>query len=181
MTRRIGWIGALVFVIGSPVITPPHSASALSVIAPENAEQMVQKSDLIVIGDVQDLIETAETRFDRNSRGEVTGAYSTVRVRLRKVFKGNPKIREILVGQPVVWGTSRNGKRYARSIDVDVKPFKKARYLLFLKKGLGADAYFPVGIVYGKYNLDGKDQSEENLQWTGFQEMRKVVRQRYKE
>jgi hypothetical protein len=176
-------MSVLVFAIASPAfIAPPQPASALSVAVPSNADEMIRKSDFIVIGDVEQSIENAKTRWVRNSRGEVTSAYSEVRVKVRKVFKGNPKVKEILVGQHVVWATNRGGKRYVQLIDEDVKPFKKARYLLFLQKGLGVDTYFPAGIVYGKYNLDGKDPSEEDphLRWAGFEEIRKVVRQQFK-
>lgn len=182
MNRRIGWISALIFAIGSPTfIAPPQPASALSYIAPETADQMIQQSDFIVIGDVQDSIGTARTRWVRNQRGEVISAHSTVRVKVRKVFKGNPKTKEIIVGQNVIWAKRRDGTRYVQSIDEIVKPFQKARYLLFLKKGNGVNYYFPMGLVLGKVNLDGKDRFEEASQSTQFQEIRKVVRARFKE
>jgi len=72
MIRRIGWISALVFAIESPVfITSLQPASALSIVASETAESSVQQSDFIVIGDVQESIENAKTRFVRSSHGEV--------------------------------------------------------------------------------------------------------------
>lgn len=182
MNRRIGWMSALILSIASPaIITPLPPVSALSVINPKDANELIQKSDLIVVGDVQDSIETAKTRQLRDQNGQPIREYSTVRVKVRKVFKGNAATKEITVGQHVVWVKRRDGTRYVGSIDRDVKPFQKARYLLFLQKGIGVAEYFPVGIVYGKYNLDGKDDSEENLQWTGFQEIRKAVRARFKE
>ncbi|MGG6264776.1 hypothetical protein [Leptolyngbya sp. AN10] len=71
------------------------------------------------------------------------------------------------------------GRRYFDSIDEGVKPFQKARYLLFLR---GRNVYFVSGVVYGRYNLDGKDRSEENLfRWANFEQIRKVARERFKE
>ncbi|OYD95502.1 hypothetical protein CDG76_11160 [Nostoc sp. 'Peltigera membranacea cyanobiont' 210A] len=58
---------------------------------------------------------------------------------------------------------------------------KNAKYILFLKKGLnGSPLYFPVGVYYGKFNVDGTDKAENKIENSDFKLIQKDVIERFK-
>lgn len=153
-----------------------------SFVAPTNIDGLIQESDLIVIGKIDQSLEEAEPLISRDADGEISSAVSLVNMTVKKVFKGdsNLKNQTIKIGQSVVIVSDKTGKPYIRAVE-NVQPFQKGRYLLFLKKGNGVDAYFVTGLFYGRHNLDGTDNSEENIDDKSYQTIRSIVRQRFKE
>ncbi|MEH2251353.1 hypothetical protein [Nostoc sp.] len=77
-----------------------------------------------------------------------------------------------------------NGKSYIRVFDeyTPLEPGKK--YVLFLRKGIdtGEGLYFPTGVMYGKYNVEGGD-AKENAAFDDatFKAIKKAVKDRFKE
>ncbi|MDF2388127.1 hypothetical protein JMG10_42280 [Nostoc ellipsosporum NOK] len=120
--------------------------------------------------------------ISRDADGEILSAVSLVNMAVKKVFKGdsNLKNQTIKIGQSVVIVGDQTGKPYIRAVE-SVQPFQKGRYLLFLKKGNGVDAYFVTGLFYGRHNLDGTDNSYENIDDKSYQTIRSIVRQRFQE
>ena len=153
-----------------------------SFIAPSDVEGLIKESDLIVIGKVGQSLEEAEPLISRDADGEVSSAVSLVKMTVKKVFKGdaNLKNQTIKIGQSIAILSDKTGKPYVRSVE-NVQPFQKGRYLLFLKKGIGVDAYFPTGLFYGRHNIDKTDNSEENIDSPSYQTIRKTVRQQFKD
>jgi len=161
----------------------PMQRLSASIISPEDVDGLIAASDLIVIGKIQQSIEEAKPMILRDADGEISSATSEVQFKVQRVFKGdlNLRDREITVGQQAAILIDSNGKPYVRTIE-DFQPFKKnSRYLLFLKKGFNTEAYFPTGVYFGKYNIDGTDNSEDAIQTESFQSMRKIVKERFKE
>ena len=166
--------------------TQQNSASsrriAFSFVVPDDVDDMIRKSDLVLIGQSEQSLEEAASRLERAPDGLPMGMTSVFKVKVRKMFKGNPRMKTVRVAQSIGIRKDRQGKRYIDRPDAIVQPLKKgARYLLFLKKGNGINAYFPAGMYYGKHNLDGKDTEENTINDPKFREIQKIVRQRFKE
>ena len=149
-------------------------------IAPETVDGLISTSDLVVIARIKQSIEEAKSVPEVARDGTISAAISEVQGEIRKVFKGNLDLKgqTITIGQQAAVLTGKDGKRYIRAID-NYQPFNKGRYLLFLKKGFDGKTYFPIGVYYGKYNIDGTDTSEEVIQDDTFRTIRKAVRQRF--
>ncbi|MDF5736383.1 MULTISPECIES: hypothetical protein [unclassified Nostoc] len=102
---------------------------------------------------------------------------------MSKVFKRDPTLKEIRLGQQAAV-VQENGKSYIRVFDeyTPLEPGKK--YVLFLRKGIdtGEGLYFPTGVMYGKYNVDGGDAKEDAaFDDPTFNAIKKAVKDRFKE
>lgn len=150
-------------------------------IAPETVDSLIGASDLIVIAKIKQSIEEAKPVPQFTNDGAIITTISEVQGEISKVLKGNVNLKgkSIPIGQQAAMLTDKNKKRYISTIE-DYRPFKKGRYLLFLKRGLDGKRYFPVGVYYGKYNIDGIDNSEDAIQDKKFITIRKAIRQRFK-
>jgi hypothetical protein len=153
-----------------------------SFIAPETLDGLINASDLVIIARIKQSIEEAKSVPEVANDGTIGAPISQVQGEIRKVFKGdlNLKGQTITIGQQAAMLTGEDGKPYIRAID-DYQPFNKGRYLLFLKKGFDGKTYFPIGVYYGKYNIDGTDTSEDVIQDNTFKTIRNAVRQRFKD
>ena len=160
----------------------PVQRSQASFAGPSDVDGLVKGSDLIVIGKIEQSLEEAEPIVSRDVDGEISSATSLVKMTVRKVFKGDPNLKNqtIKIGQSIAILTDKTGKPYIEAIE-NVHPYQKGRYLLFLRKGNGVDAYFASTLFYGRHNINGTDNSEEKIDSPSYQTVRKIVRQRFKE
>lgn len=160
----------------------PVQRSQVSIAGPSDVDGLIKESDLIVIGKIEQSLEEAEPIVTRATDGAISSAASLVKMTVRKVFKGDPNLKNqtIKIGQSIVILSDKRGKPYISAIET-VQPYQKGRYLLFLKKGNGVDAYFAITLFYGRHNIDGTDNSEEKIDSPSYQTVRKIVRQRFKE
>lgn len=150
--------------------------------SPTEIDGLIRESDLIVIGQIQQSLEEAEPLISQDADEGISSFDTSVSMKVMKVFKGGANLENqtIKIGQHIVIRDDNAGKPYIQALE-DVYPFQKGRYLLFLKRAVGVDAYFPMGLFYGRYNLDGTDTSEEEINDESYQTIRKLVRQRFKE
>jgi len=154
-----------------------------SIIAPDNIDDMISKSDLIVIGKPTQSILESTPLIQRDSEGYVSEAISLTQFKIQRVLKGQPYADTIAIGQQAaVLTDKRTAKTFLQVFD-DYQPLvKNAKYILFLRKGLNnSPLYFPYGVYYGKVNVDGSDQAEDNIQSLDFQSIRKAVLQRFQQ
>ncbi len=182
---------ALSGLLSAPTVSPAQTVKqspassqriAFSFIAPADVDEMVRTSDLILIGQSEQSLEEATPQLTYAPDGLVMGVISLFKVKVHRVFKGNPRLKTVTVAQSIGIRKNAKGERYVDRVDAPVQPMKKGgRYLLFLKKGNGISAYFPTGLYYGKHNLDGKDSEENTIQDETFRTIQKEVRQRFKE
>jgi len=160
----------------------PVVRSMASYYGPTDINGLIKDSDLVVIGKIEQSLEEAEPLIGRDSEGGISSANSLVNMTVKKVFKGSPSLKNqtIKVGQSIAIVKEPGKKTYIQGIE-NVAPYQKGRYLLFLTKANGADAYFANTLFYGRHNLDGTDTSEEKINSPSYQELRKLVRQRLKD
>jgi hypothetical protein len=166
----------------SPVESP-EIINGMPVRRLEEIDGLVSASDLIVIGQIQQSLEEAEPRIIREADGAISSFSSYVNMKVKKVFKGdaNLKNQTLKIGQNVVILTDNAGNPYIQAVE-GASPFQKGRYLLFLRKAAaGFEGYFPVGLYYGRHNLDGTDGSEANINDTSYQTIRRLVRERFRD
>jgi hypothetical protein len=162
----------------------PVKRLASSIIPIDGIDDLIAKSDLIVIGKTDKSIVEALPILGRDHEGFITTAVSEVPFKVSKVFKGDSTLKEIRLGQQAAL-VQENGKSYImRAFDeyTPLEPGKK--YLLFLRKGIdtGEGLYFPTGVMYGKYNVDGSDAREDAaFDDPTFQAIKKAVKDRFKE
>jgi hypothetical protein len=142
---------------------------------------MIETADLIVIGRVEKTIEETAP-FIESDDGEVVSALTLVPLTIKKVFKGdaNLKNKQVILGQQAAILKDKKGNSYA-SILEGFAPFQKAKYLLFLAKSTDGKAYFPVGVYFGKHNLDGLDKEEAKTQRENVKNIGKIVKERFKD
>ena len=133
-----------------------------SIIPIDGLDDLIAKSDLIVIGKTEKSVAEARSIIGRDHEGFIATAISEVPFKVSKVFKGDPTLKEIRLGQQAAV-VQENGKSYIQVFDeyTPLEPSKK--YVLFLRKGIGTgeELYFPTGVMYGKYNVDGGDTRED--------------------
>jgi hypothetical protein len=159
----------------------PVRLSMGSIAAVGGVDGMIAQSDLIVIGKVEKTIEEAGPTVLSEDYG-VVDAVTYVPLTIKKVFKGDATLKntEIVLGQQAAVLKDKKGNPYA-SILEGFAPFQKGKYLLFLKRSFDGKAYFPVGVFYGKHNLDGTDPDEEKTQYEEVKNIRKIVKEKFKD
>lgn len=151
-----------------------------SIIAPKDVEDLIAKSDIIVIGKPTQSIPESTPLIQHDFGGY---AISQTEFKVERVLKGASYSDTLLIGQQAAIVADRiTGKSFLQ-VFYDYQPLvKNAKYLLFLKKGLNGSAlYFPVGVYYGKFNVDGTDQAENKIENPDFKLIRKNVFERFKE
>lgn len=159
----------------------PVRLSMGSIIPVGGVDGMIAQSDLIVIGKVEKTIEETPPTIESEDDG-VTAALTYVPLTIKKVFKGDAALKntQIILGQQAAILKDKKGNPYA-SILEGFSPFQKGKYLLFLKRSMDGKAYFPVGVYYGKHNLDSTDLEEEKTQNDEVKNIRKVVKEKFKD
>jgi hypothetical protein len=142
---------------------------------------MIAQSDLIVIGKVEKTIEEAGPTILAEIDG-VSDAVTYVPLTIKKIFKGDPALKntEIVLGQQAAILKDKKGNSYASVLE-GFAPFQKGKYLLFLRRSMDGKAYFPVGVYFGKHNLDGTDPEEEKTSREEIKSIRKVVKEKFKD
>jgi hypothetical protein len=142
---------------------------------------MIAQSDLIVIGKVEKTIEEAGPTILSEDDG-VVDAVTYVPLTIKKVFKGDATLKntQIVLGQQAAILKNKKGNSYA-SILEGFAPFQKGKYLLFLRRSMDRKAYFPVGVFFGKHNLDGTDPDEDKTRYEEVKRIRKIVKERFKD
>lgn len=151
-----------------------------SIIAPKDVEDLIAKSDIIVIGKPTQSITESTPLIQRDFGGY---AISQTEFKVQRVLKGASYSDTLLIGQQAAIVADRiTGKSFLQVFD-DYQPLvKNAKYILFLNKGLNGSAlYFPVGVYYGKFNVDGTDKAENKIENSDFKLIRKDVFERFKE
>jgi hypothetical protein len=144
-------------------------------------EGMMTRSDLIVIGKVEKTIEEAGPTVLAEVDG-VVDAVTYVPLTIKKVFKGDASLKntQIVLGQQAAVLKDKKGNPYA-SVFESFAPFQKGKYLLFLNRSADGKAYFPVGVFFGKHNLDGTDPDEERTSSEEIKNIRKIVKEKFKD
>lgn len=151
-----------------------------SIIAPKDVEDLIAKSDVIVIGKPTQSIAESTPLIQRDFGGY---AISQTEFKVERVLKGASYSDTLLIGQQAAIVADRiTGKSFLQ-VFYDYQPLvKNAKYILFLKKGLNGSAlYFPVGVYYGKFNVDGTDEAENKIENPDFKLIRKDALERFKE
>jgi hypothetical protein len=134
-------------------------------------------AEVIVIGEPMESIEASES-----VPGEGHNAYSITDFKVETALKGSFQAGDTLpygesaailsnrdwsfpegAGVPIEV-TQSDEKYLYLSTSENYRPVRKgAKYILFLSQGLGVDAYFPVGMESGRYNVDGTDDINYSL------------------
>lgn len=153
-----------------------------SIIVPSNIDEMIQKSDLIIIGKPTQSITESTPLIQRDSEGYISEAISLTQFKVQRVLKGVPYSDTIAIGQAAAVITdSQTGRTYLQVVDEYQPLVKNAKYILFLQKGLNnSPLYFPSGVYYGKVNIDGADPTEAKIPVVEFQSIRKAVMEKFK-
>jgi hypothetical protein len=154
------------------------------IISVDNVNELMERSDIIVIGKTSKSITEGIATLPRDSDGDIYSPYTEVPFKVNKVFKGDKGLKEIRLGQEAALIQEPNKPSYVRIFGDYVPVEPNTKYLMFLKKGMpgsGAeDLYFPVGIIFGQHNLVS-DNEETRYPNATFRQIRKLVRQQFKE
>jgi hypothetical protein len=154
-----------------------------SIIPINDLDDLIAKSDLIVIGKTDKSIKQAIPYLPRDSEGFIYGAVSEVSFKISKIFKGDKGLKEIRLGQQAAL-IEEKGQSYIRVFDEYMPMEPNQKYILFLSKGmpgtLGESLYFSTGVMFGKHSLEN-NKEEEAFPDPTFKEIRKAVKQRFKE
>lgn len=148
---------------------------------PKTIEELIAKSDIIAIGKPTTSVDESKSSIRQHHDGSVTEGISEVEFQVSKIFKGNPNTESIKVGQHAAVMTDRQNRRFIQVMEGYQPMEKNKKYLLFLRKGLSSDLYFPTGVMYGKHNTDGTDKKEEKISDVNVNAIRKLALERFKE
>jgi hypothetical protein len=137
------------------------------IIAPRSLEAMIETADLIVIGRPSQSIAESTAITKRDSEGYLNTAASQTEFKVSQVLKGKLDSKNILVGQQAAIVKEKGDATPVLMVLEEYQPLvKNAKYILFLKKGLdGRPWYFPLGVYFGKINIDGNDQGEKKANY----------------
>ena len=163
----------------------PVFRSHASYIAPADIEEMIQRSELIVIGKTPKNVTEGKAVIPRADDGTIHGVYTEVPFKITKTFQGDKNLKDITLGQAAAVIPSENGQPTYIQIVGEYTPVEpNTRYLMFLKKPTpetdNPNLYVPVGVVYGQHNLTS-DAEEKKFPDSTFKTLRKLVRERFKE
>jgi len=156
-----------------------------SYIAPDDIEEMIRRSELIVIGKTPKNVAEGKSVLPRDDEGTIHGAYTEVPFKISKTFKGDKDLKEITLAQAAAVVRPEDGKPAYIQVLGEYTPVEpNTRYLMFLKRGNpgsgGEHLYTPIGVVYGQHNLTS-DAEEKKFPDYLFKSLRKLVRERFKE
>jgi hypothetical protein len=156
-----------------------------SYIAPDNIEEMIQRSELIVIGKTPKNVTEGKAVLPRASDGTIHGVYTEVPFNISRTFKGNKDIKEITIAQSAAVVRLEDGTPPYLQVMGEYTPMEpNTRYLMFLRRGTpgsgGEHLYVPIGVAYGQHNLTS-DTEEKKFPDPIFKSIRKLARERFKE
>jgi hypothetical protein len=156
-----------------------------SYIAPDDIEEMIRRSDLIVIGKTPKNVAEGKAVIPRADDGTIYGVCTEVPFNITKTFKGDKNLKEITLAQAAAVIPSENGQPAYIQIVGEYTPVEpNTRYLMFLKKPTpetdNPNLYTPIGVAYGQHNLTS-DAEEKKFPDYLFKSLRKLVRERFKE
>ena len=149
--------------------------------APDNIEELIAKSDIIAIGKPATSVTESKTLIQRHSDGSVIGAISEVEFKVTKVFKGDSNTKSVKVGQQAAVMTDKHHRKFVQILEGYQPMEKDKKYLLFLRKSLSGNLYFPNGVMFGKHNTDGTDKEEVKSIDVRVNAIRKLALERFKE
>jgi hypothetical protein len=163
----------------------PVFRSHASYFAPADIEEMIQRSELVVIGKTPKNITEGKAVIPRADDGTIHGVYTEVPFKITKTFQGDKNLKDITLAQAAAVIPSENGQPAYIQIVGEYTPVEpNTRYLMFLKKPTpetdNPNLYVPVGVVYGQHNLTS-DAEEKKFPDSTFKTLRKLVRERFKE
>ena len=152
------------------------------IIVPKDIEDLIAKSDIIVIGKPTQSIAESTPLIQRDHEGYISVAISQTEFKVQRAIKGASSSDTLLIGQQAAIVTDKKTDKSVLRVFDDYQPLvKNAKYILFLKRGLnGSPLYFPVGVYYGKFNIDGTDLAENKIENPHFKSIRKDVMERFK-
>lgn len=155
-----------------------------SLIIPTGFQDMIDRSDLVIIGRPLQSMAESTAVVKRDSEGYISFAVSHTEFKISRVIKGSSPSNTILIGQEAAIVKDKGDSIYVMRVMDEYQPLvKNAKYVLFLKKGLaGSPAYYPFAAYYGKVNLDNRDKSENRLdEIYDTREIRRQAKERYRE
>lgn len=146
----------------------------------KNVEDLEEKADLIVLGEVNQDFEEYEPTIYKNDFGRLEQFYTIVDFTVKKVFKG-----ETLDSVPVIENAAMVtdfGQKQLFVHDGYTTMEEGKKYLLFLKKNDFDEGYWVMSITQGKYNVDGLDEKENAFSKTDdhYQKLKEEVLDKYK-
>jgi hypothetical protein len=156
-----------------------------SYFAPADLEELIQRSELIAIGKTPKNVTEGKAVIPRADDGTIYGVYTEVPFKIAKTFKGDKKLKEITLAQAAAVIPAENEQPAYIQIVGEYTPIEpNTRYLMFLKKPTpetdNPNLYVPIGVIYGQHNLVS-DEEEKKFPDRTFKEIRKLVRERFKE
>jgi hypothetical protein len=162
---------------GVPVFRDMGSSNA-----PSDMAGLTKRADLIVVVKIQQNLWESKPYIIRDSDGGISAYASFTQASIRKVIKGDPNLRgkSIPIAQEIVVDKNKLGLPLIRAVEMTEPLVKEGRYIMFLEKTIGVEGYSQIGI-FGKYNTDGLDKSEDQMKSAYFQEMRRNVQQQIKD
>ncbi len=162
---------------GVPVFRDMGSSNA-----PTDIAGLTKRADLIVVVKIRQNLWESKPYIIRNSDGDISSYASFTQASIRKVIKGDQSLRgkTIPLAQEIVVDQDKLGRTLIRAVEMTEPLVKDGRYIMFLEKTLGIEGYSQIG-VFGKYNTDGLDKSEDQIKSTYFQDVRRQVRQQIKD
>lgn len=156
-----------------------------SYIAPDDIEEMIRRSELIVIGKTPKNVTEGKAVLPRTDDGTIHGVYTEVPFKISKTFKGDKDLKEITLAQAAAVVRPEDGtSAYIRVLGEYTPVEPNTRYLMFLRRGKlssgSENLYTPIGVVYGQHNLTSDAEAKKFPDHT-FKSLRKLVRERFKE
>lgn len=127
----------------------------------KSVDDLEEKADLIVQGEVSKDFEEYEPTIYRTDHGTFEQFYTIVEFKAKKVFKG-----ENLDTVPVIENAAlvnEFGQKTLYVHDGYTTMEKGIQYLLFLKKNDFDEGYWIMSITQGKFNEDNLDENEKSL------------------
>lgn len=133
----------------------------------ESTDQLIEYSDLIIVGQALQGIEEAEPTFVYHSEGRIMDFYSIFAVKSLKVLKGDVDSKNVSVLHSVALLSSPYKASKDLFIREDVTPMEKGnKYLLFLAKTDIPGVYSIISLNQGKFSIDGLDAKENMAEAT---------------
>ena len=106
--KRVIILGAslLALCVGIPALR----THATSYMAPDNIDELIQRSSLIVIGKTPKSLTEGKAVLPRTKDGTIHGVYTEVPFKISKTFKGNKNLKQITIAEAAAVVRPGNGK-----------------------------------------------------------------------
>ena len=160
----------------------------------DNIDDLIKHAELIIIAKLDtnlkdaesvtisegEIVETdfssAKSIFVKNKDGIQMDLYTISPVKIQKVIKGNFEGKEIKVLEP--YAITNSNVKYIYEGYSEMK--KGDKYILFLAKAYGYDdVYSVVSLDQGKFNVDGLDKEEQNVQTEQAKDLKDKVMKKF--